>query len=387
MVVPSLRQRVRRKSRHFSAAQKTAAPTMRRWERPAPPKFRSASQSIDEAIVISDVRGNIIFWNKGAETIFGHAEKNIIGKPLALLIANQSNAFHGRKIEQLLFNKASPIDGKTHELNAIHADGHHFPVELSLLSWTFGASAFFTTIIRDITYRRRLQKEILEISGREQQRIGQDLHDDLCQQLTAITLLSEVLENKLTYRALPEAGDAREIHDLVARAIVQTKLLAKGLLPVEVAASGLLSALDDMAHNSEKLTLIPCSVVGRKPVLIGDPAVAVHLFRIAQEAVSNAVKHARAKQIVIDLSERGGQLVLSISDDGTGIRGVPSENGGLGISIMNLRAETINATLEIRPGGKGGTVVSCFLRGPAARPMTVQSGAGGNGRNAKTSRE
>src|SRR5688572_32418618 len=92
-------------------------------------EFRSVTQSVDEAIVISDERGNIIFWNEGAETIFGYGVKNIIGKPLALLIANQSNAFQGRKIEQLLFNKASPIDGKTHELNAIHADGHHFPVE------------------------------------------------------------------------------------------------------------------------------------------------------------------------------------------------------------------------------------------------------------------
>ena len=325
-------------------------------------KFRSVTQSVEEAIVISDARGKIIFWSKGAEIIFGYAEKNILGKPLALLIPMQSSALHGGKLDQRLFSKASPIDGKTHELRGIHADGHRFPVELSLLTWTFGTSAFFTTIIRDITERKRLQKEILEISGREQQRIGQDLHDNLSQHLTAIALLSEVLEKKLLAKSPIEAADAQEIHKLILDAIVQTRLLAKGLLPVELGADGLLSALTEMAANTEKLAHIACHVEGGKPVRIRDATVVVHLYRIAQEAVTNAVKHARAKHIVIKLSEAKGRITLSIADDGMGIPEFATKKGGLGLSIMNSRAETINATFQIHRGAQGGTVVTCTLR-------------------------
>jgi two-component system, LuxR family, sensor kinase FixL len=347
-------------------------------------EFHSVTQSIDEGVVISDARGTIIFWNEGAETIFGYAEKEILGKPLALLIPMQSSAFRGGKFEQLLFNKASPIDGKTHELRGIHANGHRFPVELSLLTWTFGNKAFFTTVIRDITERKRLQKEILEISGREQQRIGQDLHDDLCQQLTAITLLSEVLEKKLSDKASPEAADVGEIHTLTAKAIVQTRLLAKGLLPVEVSADGLMSALEAMAANTEKLAHLSCRTEGRAPVLIRDRTAAVHLYRIAQEAITNAVKHARAKHIVIQLSEKNGQIVLSIADDGVGIAPDAIHNGGLGLSIMSSRAETIGGVLQIQPGKEGGTVVTCELPSPVTpliksdRPRAVRKGGYGN---------
>jgi two-component system sensor kinase FixL len=329
-------------------------------------EFRAVTQSVTEAIVISDTRGNIVFWNEGAEDIFGYAEKEIVGKPLTLLIPLQSDALRNGKLEQLLFSKASPIDGKTHELRAIRANGDRFPVELSLLTWTFGAKSFFTTIIRDITDRKRLQKEILEISGREQQRIGQDLHDDLCQHLTAITLLSEVLEKKLSAKRLPEAKDAEEIHSLIAKAIVQTRVLAKGLLPVELASDGLMSALEDMAANTEKLTHIRCRAEGKKPILIRDGTVAIHLYRIAQEAVANAVKHAKAKLIVIKLFRQAGQLVLTITDNGSGITKGPEHATGLGLSIMNSRAETINAALQIQRGVKGGTIITCSLRAPDA---------------------
>jgi len=330
-------------------------------------EFRSVTQSVDEAIVISDAHGKIIFWNGGAKIIFGYAEKEIIGKPLALLIPTQSSAGRGAKLEQLLFSKASPIDSKTHELRGIHKDGHRFPVELSLLSWAFGAKAFFTTIIRDITERKRLQREIMEISGREQKRIGQELHDDLCQQLTAITLLSEVLEKKLGEKSLVEAKDAAEIHKLIVQSIIDTRLLAKGLLPVELGPDGLRSALAEMVSNTEKLTHIHCRAECKKPVLIRDSAVAVHLYRIGQEAVTNAVKHARAKEIVVKLSESRGQIVLSIIDDGVGIAEGAARRGRLGLSVMNSRAETINGTLRIRRGDKGGTVVTCSLHAPTPR--------------------
>src|ERR1051325_1808731 len=213
-------------------------------------EFRSVTHSVNEAIVITDARGNIIFWNEGAETVFGYAEKDILGKPLALLIPMQSSALRNGELERILFSKAAPIDRKTHELTGIRSDGVRFPVELSLLTCAFADKVYFTTVVRDITERKHLQKEILEISRREQQRIGEDLHDDLCQQLTAVTLLNAVLEKKLSDKSLPEAKDAAEIHKIIAETIIHTRLLAKGLLPVQVTADGLMSALEEMAVNT-----------------------------------------------------------------------------------------------------------------------------------------
>jgi two-component system sensor kinase FixL len=336
-------------------------------------EFRSVTQSIDEAIVVSDVKGNIIFWNKGAERIFGYAEKQILGKPLALLLPIRTSSLHGDKLEHRLFSKASPMDGKTHELRGIRASGKKFPVEVSLLTWSFANKVFFTTIIRDMTERKRLQKEILDISGREQQRIGQDLHDGLCQHLTAITLLTEVLGKKLVDEMRPEAAaDAAEIAKLVTQAIVHTKSLVKGLVPVEIEAQGLMGALQEMAAHANRLPHISCRMKIGKPVLVKNDAMAVHLYRIAQEAVGNALQHAHAKHITISLLQSDGFITLTITDDGIGIPRIASNHVGLGLSIMHSRADTMNGSLRIKRGLHGGTVIVCSVASTPKKDHSLQ---------------
>jgi two-component system sensor kinase FixL len=214
--------------------------------------------------------------------------------------------------------------------------------------------------------RRLLQKEILEISGREQQRTGQDLLDDVCQQLTDITLITYFNKAKISKKRLPEAAAAGEIHKLVVKAIVQTRQLAKGLLPVEIPANGLLTALEDMAATTERMAHVACRATGATPFSIRDGAVVVHLYRIAQEAVANAVKHARPRHIVIGLSERNSHIRLTITDDGCGVAHGALDKGGLGMSIMYSRAETISGTLHIRSSPNRGTSVVCSLPSPAA---------------------
>jgi signal transduction histidine kinase len=214
---------------------------------------------------------------------------------------------------------------------------------------------------RNTAERKRLLQQILEISAKEQQRIGQDLHDGICQHLTAITLLTELLETKLAAKAAPEAADAAEIAKLVIQAIVQTKSVAKGLLPVEWQAEGLTAALRELASASEKRPLVSCRLAEGNPVIVESKVIAVHLFRIAQEAVANALKHARAKHIVISLVQERGRVILRITDDGIGMTPTAGNKGGLGLSIMRSRAETINATLRIRRGVSGGTVLECSL--------------------------
>ncbi len=217
-------------------------------------------------------------------------------------------------------------------------------------------------IIRDITERRRLEKQVLEISEWEQQRIGQDLHDSLCQQLAGIAFLGKVLEQKMNAQSYKEARDAGEIVSLIDDAITQTKGLARGLYPVRLEATGLMTGLKELSHTVQKLFGIRCSFNYRHPVLIHDNIMAIHLYRIAQEAVNNAIKHGKANNINITFTNDNGATVLMIKSDGIAFRRILKNDTGMGISIMRHRANMIGASLEIKSDPAGGTIVACSFQ-------------------------
>jgi signal transduction histidine kinase len=219
----------------------------------------------------------------------------------------------------------------------------------------------------DITERKHLEQTILEVSGREQRRIGQDLHDGLGQHLTGIAFMSKVQEQKLAEKSLPEAGDAAKIVKLVNEAIYKTRELARGLLPVVSDAQGLMSALQQWAGEVEDLFGISCRFQCFAPVLIHDDTVATHLYYIAREAVNNAIKHGHASHIVIGLAADLEQGALSITDDGSGITDIPANNAGMGRHLMNYRARVIGGSLEMQPVITGGTMVTCLF--PVQMPI------------------
>ncbi|MCI0746834.1 MAG: histidine kinase [Verrucomicrobia subdivision 3 bacterium] len=214
-------------------------------------------------------------------------------------------------------------------------------------------------LVRDVTDRKLLQKEILEITNRERVQIGQDLHDGLGQHLTGITFLSRALESKLLALNLPEARDAAEISKLVMQALSQTRNLARGLFPVELEESGLIHALKELASTVEQLFSITCVFDCEDKLAIRNRAAENHLFRLSQEAINNSVKHGKAKHVTIGLKRSGERVLLSIADDGVGFSNDPSKSTGLGLRIMNYRAQKIGAALEIQPGNASGTVVLC----------------------------
>jgi signal transduction histidine kinase len=212
------------------------------------------------------------------------------------------------------------------------------------------------------TERRRLEQELLEISSREQQRIGEDLHDGLGQHLTGIAFLSKVLTQNLTARAVPEADAAAQITHLVNQAISQVRELVRGLSAVDVEAQGLLGALQQLAAHTESLFGIACHVTYNTPPRLHDAAVATHLYRIAQEAVSNAVKHGEARQIMLTLTTgEDDSLTLRVHDDGLGLPDTVQTSQGIGLRLMRSRASTIGAALDIQRGTDGGTSVVCAL--------------------------
>lgn len=214
---------------------------------------------------------------------------------------------------------------------------------------------------RDITERRRLEKQVLEISDREQARIGQDLHDDLCQQLISIAFAVNLLEKDLREKSIAEAARAGEIARLLDDATTHARTLARGLYPVKLEAEGLTAGLQELAANIAGRFQIECRLDCPNPVIVSDLAVATHLYRIAQEAVANAVRHARASRIIIRLETTDSHLALSVIDDGIGLPVATGERRGMGLQTMRYRTNIIGARLEIKCGNAGGTEVCCTV--------------------------
>ena len=207
--------------------------------------------------------------------------------------------------------------------------------------------------------RRHLEREILEISEREQRRIGQELHDSLGQQLTGIAIMTKVLERKLERQALAEASDAKEIRTLVNQAVDETRQLSRGLHPVALDENGLMSALQSLAATTHSLFRVSCIFRCDRPVPVREASAAVHLYRIAQEAVTNAVRHAKPRNILIELDNQDHRGTLVITNDGKDFPERLAAHGGMGLQVMSHRAEMIDGVLNVQRGPSGGTRVVC----------------------------
>jgi signal transduction histidine kinase len=227
------------------------------------------------------------------------------------------------------------------------------------------------TLQEDIAERKRLETEILEISAREQRRIGQDLHDGLGQHLAGIELMSQVLEQKLVKISKPASTQAAKISEYVRDAIAQARLLARGLSPVVLESQGLMFALEELCSKTERLFNVRCRFQCEIPVLFDDNDVATHLYRIAQEAVTNSVKHGKAKRIEIRLHNSRETTCLSIKDNGRGFPSEATDAGGMGLRIMQYRASMIGGTIALQTDPKQGTTITCTtkLRSAAHAPM------------------
>jgi signal transduction histidine kinase len=218
--------------------------------------------------------------------------------------------------------------------------------------------------------RQRLERQVLQSIEREQQRIGQDLHDGLCQLLTGIKFKTSSLEAELSKRGLKEAREAKAIEKLVNHAIRESYGLARGLNPVKLPGHGLTSALAELAGGLEAAFEMRCVCELAGAPVTEDHAVANHLYRIAQEAIHNAIKHGKAKKIVIRLDEQKGHVVLTVKDDGTGFPPDGETRNGMGLPNMKARAGMIGGSLDVRRGERGGTTVTCSLPTPAKTSTT-----------------
>lgn len=361
-------------------------------------RFRSVVQAAKDAIICIEDQGRIVFWNRGAEEIFGYTEAEAIGQRLTLIIPERFRASHLEAMNRLASSGLKDIN--TTEVQGLARGGDEVPLELSLSSWRTDGALFFTGVLRDVTERKEMQErlsranaelerrvevrtrelarankalqvemqerrtletKILEISAAEQRRIGQDLHDSLGQQLTGIAFMADLLQDKLRNQDLPEAADAQKIRGYLDEAIAQVRTLARGLCPVDLAAGDLGEGLKEFADSTRRGRGVDCAFECTATCSVQDDTAALHLYHIAQEAVTNAVKHGRPEKILIRLDERDGQVVLEVIDDGVGIPDSGERGRGLGLHIMNYRVGALDGTLEVRRNPGGGTRMRCSV--------------------------
>ena len=340
-------------------------------------RLRAILETAVEGIITIDELGLVESFNPASERLFGYTPAEVIGRNVNMLMATPHREQHDGYLESYRRTGHARIIGIGRETFARRKDGTIFPIDLSVSEVKLSDRRLFTGFVRDITERKRLEKEILEISELEQRRIGQDLHDGLCQHLAGLEMLSQVLAQKLKPVSKSAAARANTIAAGVREAISQTRLLARGLSPVTLESEGLMSALAELALNTEKIFGIRCRFDFTDPVEFADHAASTHLFRIAQEAVSNAIKHGRARNITIQLREEPHQLALRVTDDGIGFPANFTGGAGMGLRIMQTRIGMVSGQLSIERNAKTGA--SVIFTAPKVKPSSIPHAPAGGG--------
>jgi len=316
-------------------------------------------ESSEDAIFVRTLDGTIITWNAGAQRMFGYTAQEAIGRSASILVP----ADHLYEMNEITEKVKRSERVEHYETKRLRKDGSQVFVSLtnSPMKDAGGRVGGISIIARDITKRKQLEAQILEINETLQRRVGQDLHDGLSQQLRGIAYLSHVLQQTLADKSLPEAKDAARIGELLSHAISETRDLARGLTSVKLEADGLMSALNELASGIQSIYGISCRFVCPKPVLVPNRTTAIHLYRIAQEAVQNAIKHGKPSRVMIDLTRIDRTIQLTVTDDGSGLAKNFMKSAGMGLKIMDYRAKSIGAMVELQRRAEGGTALSCVL--------------------------
>ncbi len=317
-------------------------------------------QAPDSILLIDTETGALVDFNQRAHENLGYTREEFQRLTIPDLEATESPVEIAEHIHRVM---AAGFD--TFETRHRTKTGQIRNILVSARVVSIQGRDFLQSICSDITEQRRLEGEILSVSRREQQRIGHDLHDVIGQRLTGIAFLAKVLEQRLAGRSPPEAGKALQIERMSNDAITQARALAKGLCPVDLQADGLMAALLEHAVHVETLFGVKCRFHCRRSLLVHDDAAATHLYRIAQEAVNNAVKHGRAQCIDIGMDGEDGRLTLTIKDDGEGLPDTFEKSDGMGLHIMKYRARMIGAVLDIHRDPDGGTALQCTFQSDA----------------------
>jgi two-component system CheB/CheR fusion protein len=346
-------------------------------------RSKAVLNTATDAIITINHQGLIVTVNPATKHMFGYSETELLGQNINLLMHSPDREDHDGYIARYVETDEARMIGIGREVKGLRKDGTTLEIDLAVSR--VDHLGLFTGIMRDITPRKQLQKQVLEIADDEQRRIGQELHDGTGQELTGLSLfactlvdmLHEAPENSpdnVQSWSLKEADlqRLRQTATRLSQGIVEAhrhvQQLSHGIMPMQIEVEGLTSALAELANSTDVEQKLRCRFNNPTPVVVANNSTATHLYRIAQEAVNNAVRHSRADQILITLSSRGDKITLEVIDNGVGIAsenatsGVSSRPAGFGLKIMDYRAGIIGGKLRVTRRNNGGTSVTCVVR-------------------------
>ncbi len=319
-------------------------------------RYLDLFENANDMVFTHDLAGRMTSINKAGERLLQYPRDAILTKGFIDLITEDQRPAAGAWLKQVTGGTESPAV----DWDFLNAAGQKLKLEVSSrLVEQAGRLIEVEGVARDVTARKRMEKQILEISNREQQRLGHDLHDGVCQQLAAIAYRTHILARHLKETDATESSEASDISNLINESLVQTRTVARGLFPVRLEEDGLSAAVEELTAGIGKLYNIKCtfSANGTLPTL--HSSVAMHLHFIAQEAIMNAAKHSQASVINVRLKKENDDLVLSVQDNGVGFQPSHRDRDGMGIGIMRYRAKVIGAVLELVAQPGQGTRIIC----------------------------
>jgi len=325
-------------------------------------ELREVKSALDEhsIVAITDAAGDISYVNDKFCEISNYSRAELLGQNHRLI----NSGHHPKEFFQDLWRTIANGGVWQGEIRNRAKDDTLYWVDTTIVPFLndAGKPVQYVSIRTDVTQRKRLEQALLDLSEREQRKFGHDLHDGLGQRLTGLEMLSHALAEELNGRVPALASLARRLNRELRETVTQARLISHSLAPVRLEGDGLMRGLTELAASTSRLPGVTCRFHCAPPVQVRDVTVATHLYRMAQEAVNNALKHGRARQIEVTLTEVGDSLELTVKNNGRALLTEPHRNNGMGLNVMRYRAETIGATLAIKSGKRHGVWVTCTLR-------------------------
>ncbi len=329
---------------------------------------RAILDAAPDAIISIDGQGVMTHVNPATEQMFGYSADEMLGQNVSLLMPSPYREEHDRYVARYLESRQPRIIGVGRELVSQHKDGRVFPIRLNVSE--IDHTGLFVGIVQDISAQKALEKQVVDAAADEQRRIGQDIHDGVGQELTGLRYMAQTHAETLADQCSPDAKTAKRMTQWLETVQQQMRAIIRELIPVEVDQRGLVAALRGLAERTTATQSVVCSFDCHQSITVSDAALATHLYRIAQEAVRNAMRHGQAQRINIRLGKEEGTLWLEVIDDGVGISDTPDMTSGIGLRSMAYRASLIGAKFGFRRNEEGGTRVTCAVLPGMGPPMT-----------------
>ena len=322
--------------------------------------MRAILETAVEGIITLDDGALIESINPAACRMFGYSPEEILGRSVSVLMLSPDHKNHDAALANYLRTGQARNIGIGLELEGQRKNGTVFPMELSVSEVRLGDGRLFTALVRDISERRELEQAVASASEQERTRLARELHDGLGQQIGGLLFLMKGLHRDLQAANAAQSETVGHLCTELDTALTQARRLAHDLYAVQATPEGLVEGLENLAERVNAERDIACSFAGEKTVLVQNPAAASHLYRIAQEATHNALKHSQATCIDLELRRVSAGLELRVRDNGVGF---PAEQAthGLGLRTMEQRARLVGGRLKIHPHATGGVEVLCAV--------------------------